>query len=277
MSNPFTALQRALPHHPLSRLGGRFANSQRPWLKNLLIQGFVKVYGVTLDDAVIKDFDDFDSYNAFFTRALEPNTRPLGSRDDVLSPADGTISQFGSIDNGTLLQAKGNTYALESLTQDAALAKLFDGGSFITIYLAPSDYHRVHTPLAGTVTATVAVPGALFSVNGTTEAGVTDLFCRNERLVCILDTLVGPALVVLVGAMIVASIETVWGSPASPYGHIERDQPAAVLEHGGEIGRFLLGSTVICCFPKATVKMDPDLSIGQVVRVGASIGTIDRY
>lgn len=276
MSGAFIALQRALPHHALSRLGGRFANSKRPWLKNLLIQGFVKAYGVTLEEASVKDFAEFDTYNAFFTRALEPDVRPLGSRDEILSPADGTISQVGSIENGTLLQAKGAKYPLESLTHDAALAEEFRGGSFATVYLAPNDYHRVHTPIAGTITDTVAVPGALYSVNSTTEASIPSLFCQNERLVCALESAIGPVLVVLVGAMIVASIETVWGAPASPYTHIEHGQPGAHLDHGEELGRFLLGSTVICCFPKGAVALNSELAAGSRVKVGEAIGTIVR-
>ena len=272
MSEVFNALQRALPQHALSRLGGRIAASRVPWLKDACIDMFCRVYDVATSEAETSDVQQFESFNDFFTRALRPGVRPVASDSHIVSPADGVVSQCGRITNGTLFQAKGHRYRLASLACDRALAEPFDAGTFVTIYLAPHDYHRVHAPLAGTVTDTIAEPGALFSVNATTETGIDGLFCRNERLVCRLETGLGPVLVVLVGAMLVASIEVVWGGPRSPYRRRERQQPAVELAHGGELGRFLLGSTVICCFPPGAVDLQPGVAAGTSVRVGAAIG-----
>lgn len=268
----FALLQRLLPLHGLSRLAGRIARARTPWLRRLLIRTFTRVYGVDLSEAAAGP-DGYASFNDFFTRALRDGARPLDPDPDaVLSPADGTISQAGAIDGDLLLQAKGTRYSLDALVGPRDAADFY-GGRFATIYLAPRDYHRVHLPAAGTLTATTAIPGALFSVNARTEAAVTDLFCRNERLVCRFDTDHGPMLVVLVGAMIVASIETVWGGPASPYRREVRDHWSQRLERGAEIGRFLLGSTVIVCLPPGRGRWEPHVATGQRVRVGQRLGT----
>ncbi len=270
MSQLFAALQRVVPQHGLSRVVGRIAASETPWLKDLFIRQFARIYNVNLDEAEDDNFDEYRSFNDFFTRALKPDARPIGP--GIVSPADGSISQLGRIDDNRLLQAKGHGYTLQSLA--GRLGAGFENGTFCTVYLAPSDYHRVHLPFAGTLTDTLAVPGALYSVNATTESTIEGLFARNERLVCRFETTFGPMLVVLVGAMIVASITTDWAGPASPYEREEHTSHHLVFETGDEIGRFLLGSTVICCFPEGAAELDPSLTKGATVRMGQPIARV---
>ncbi len=189
-----------------------------------------------------------------------------------MSPADGVVSQSGIIERGELLQAKGIRYSFEALA-DVCAGPAFEGGAFATVYLSPSDYHRVHLPLAGRLTRTVAVPGKLFSVNAATEAGVEGLFAVNERLVMEFETDFGTMLVVMVGAMIVASIETVWDGPRSPYREKRVTEHDLAFEKGAEIGRFLLGSSVVLAFEQGRVQLDAGLAPGTVVRMGRPIGT----
>ena len=268
----FASLQKVLPQHGLSRLAGSVAQSTTPWIKDSFINLFMRAYEVNLAEAEVSDPRQFDSFNAFFTRALKPGARTITSDPLAIAcPADGAISQIGPIKDGTLLQAKGNRYSIDSLGQD--LAHGFNGGSFFTVYLAPHNYHRLHLPYAGSLTATLAVPGALFSVNATTEEGIDGLFCRNERLVCRFETQFGPMLVVFVGAMIVGSIEAVWNQNPTPYSRNELKQFSDIsFDKGDEIGRFLLGSTVICCFPKGAVALDETLVPGTPVEMGQSMG-----
>lgn len=271
MSQMFAALQKVLPQHGLSRLAGRVAASETRWLKDLLIRQFARAYKVDLGEAERANLQDYVSFNDFFTRALQPGARPIVSEAGAIaSPADGAISQLGHINDGQLMQAKGHSYSISSLA--GTLSHGFDEGDFCTIYLAPHDYHRVHLPYDGTLTATLAVPGQLFSVNSITENAVEGLFARNERLVCRFETEFGPMLVVLVGAMIVASIATDWVGPTSPYHLEERSEHHLVYRRGEEIGRFLLGSTVICCFPQGQVQLNDDLKAGDLVRVGQPLG-----
>ena len=265
----FAALQRLAPQHGLSRVGGTLAKTRNPWIRRTLIRNFARVYKVNMADAARESLEDYTSFNDFFTRELKPDARPLCPDPDVaVSPADGIISQAGTIDHGQLLQAKGSAYALEALAGEKA--DQFDGGCFATIYLAPHDYHRVHIPVAGTLSRYRAIPGALYSVNAMTEAEIPGLFARNERLVCYFDTSHGEMLVVLVGAMIVASIETVWGAPVSPYRAQQEDSPESVqsFDAGVEIGRFLLGSTVIVCMQPARATLVESLSPGSSIQVG---------
>jgi len=271
MSETFAALQKLLPQHGISRLAGRVAASETPWLKDLLIRQFARIYDVNLDEAERQDLADYTSFNDFFTRALRPGARSVTEDSDaIVCPADGAISQLGRIQDGQLMQAKGHSYSIGSLA--GGLAEGFDQGSFCTVYLAPHDYHRVHLPYDGTLTHTLAVPGQLFSVNGITENAIEGLFARNERLVCRFETDFGPMLVVLVGAMIVASIATDWVGPTSPYHLEEMNEHHLVYRRGEEIGRFLLGSTVICCFPREQVELRSDLKAGSVVRMGQALG-----
>lgn len=271
MNELFAILQRLLPQHALSRLTGRLGNSRAPWIRKPFIHGFARAYGVDMSEAEQPALDGYASFNDFFTRAMKDGARPLDPDPGaLLSPADGMISQVGDIDGEHLLQAKGTSYRLSSLIADSD--RTFHGGSFATIYLAPRDYHRVHMPASGTLTATTAIPGALFSVNARTEAAVSDLFCRNERLVCRFDTDHGAMLVVLVGAMIVASIETVWDEPASPYRRLQQHQWQHSLERGAELGRFLLGSTVIVCCEPGRVAWEDSTRRGTRVRMGQRLG-----
>lgn len=284
MSEWFARLQRALPHHPLSRLGGMAARARPTWLRRPLIHGFARAYGVDMSEAAQPDLNAYASFNDFFTRALRPECRPLDPDPAALvSPADGTVSQIGRLDGDRLLQAKGTSYRLDSLLEanrsaadgrTIADAASFHGGSFVTIYLAPRDYHRVHMPASGTLTSTTAIPGDLFSVNARTEAAITDLFCRNERLVCRFQGPAGAMLVVLVGALIVASIETVWDEAASPYRRLEQRRHDRPLQKGEELGRFLLGSTVIVCCEPGRVRWLDGIQAGTRVRMGERLGDL---
>lgn len=267
----FAALQRLLPQHGLSRLIGSAAASEQRWLSQLIIRRFVAHYGVDLSEAERTRPEQYRSFNDFFTRALRADARPLAEDPSaVLCPADGSVSQLGTLDGDRLLQAKGTRYRLDGLAGRSMPE--FAGGSFATIYLSPRDYHRVHLPVAGRLRRTTAIPGALFSVNAATEAAVTDLFCRNERLVCEFDTALGAMVVVLVGALIVASIDTVWPGPRSPYQREESRDYDEPFDGGAEIGRFLLGSTVIVCFEAGRVQWDPTLAAGSRVRMGSALG-----
>ena len=270
MDEVFAAVQRLLPQHGLTRAAGWLGSASAPWIKKPLMRAFSAAYEVDLAEAAREDLADYLSFNDFFTRELKPGARPLPADERAICcPADGTISQSGRIEDGRMLQAKGWRYSLAGLAHE--LGEGFDGGQFATIYLAPRDYHRVHVPATGHLAAAKAVPGALFSVNAATENAVEGLFCRNERLVCRLCTDFGDLLVVLVGALIVGSIATPWPGPQSPYRRVETFKPDAPFERGAELGRFLLGSTVILCCPPNTCELDA-LKTGQKVCMGMPIG-----
>lgn len=272
----FLQLQRVLPQHALSRLIGRLASSGSTVLSRCLIEAFRRVYRVQLDEAARQSPRDYMSFNDFFTRELKPGVRRRGAPGELVSPADGQLSQFGTVRGGTLLQAKGKPYSCAELLGDAGLAALLDGGWFATVYLAPADYHRVHLPCAGTLKRTVEVPGELYSVNAATEAGINNLFCRNERLVCEFETASGPMALVLVGALIVASIQTAWDGPESPYRERRHRHYALAFPQGAEIGRFLLGSTVIVVAPPGAADPIPSLRPGQRVQVGEVLAHFTR-
>src|SRR5690606_24991155 len=213
----FIVFQYLVPQHLLSRLVGKIAASELPWIKNPFIDWFSRRYQVDMSEAADPEPRNYPSFNAFFTRALKAGARPLDSDpDSIVSPADGAISQLGAIEAGRIFQAKGQTYTTAELLGDTDMAALFDGGVFATVYLSPRDYHRVHMPVSGRLLRTLYVPGDLFSVNQTTAENVPRLFARNERLVCLFDTECGPMAVVLVGAMIVAGIDTVWAGQVAP-------------------------------------------------------------
>ena len=206
----FTTIQQFVPQQKLSRAAGRLAASRHPVIKRAFIRSFAKAYHVTLDEYERDNFNAYESFNDFFTRELKDDVRPIDSTvDGITSPADGVISQIGQIQDHKVLQAKGRDYDIGQLLANSADGDYFADGSFATVYLAPSNYHRVHMPFDGTLTTTRYVPGTLFSVNNSTAANIPDLFARNERLVCLFDTEYGKAAVVLVGAMIVAGIESV--------------------------------------------------------------------
>lgn len=273
----FIISQYLLPHHLLSRLIGFAAECKTAWFKNRLIGWFIKQYNVDMSEAQIEDPTAFEHFNAFFTRALKADARPLDATPNaVLCPADGAISQLGKIEHGRIFQAKGHSFSVtELLGGDTEIAKPFMGGDFATVYLSPKDYHRVHMPLAGTLTKMVYVPGRLFSVNQTTAENVPELFARNERVVCLFDTERGPMAVVLVGAMIVASVETVWAGLVTPpkrelktFDYDEAARAPVSLTTGAEMGRFKLGSTAIVLFGPQVVEWDQQLNAGSEVRMG---------
>ncbi|OHC25839.1 MAG: phosphatidylserine decarboxylase [Pseudomonadales bacterium RIFCSPLOWO2_12_59_9] len=277
----FILSQYLLPHHLLSRLIGCAAECRAGWFKSRLINWFAKQYQVDMSEAAVEQLDAYEHFNAFFTRALKDGARPLdNSAGAVLSPADGAVSQLGKIEHGRIFQAKGHSFSvLELLGGDSARAAEFMGGEFATIYLSPKDYHRVHMPLAGTLREMVYVPGRLFSVNQTTAENVPELFARNERAVCIFDTERGPMAVVLVGAMIVASIETVWaGLVTPPKRELKTSRYDAAarapieLAKGAELGRFKLGSTAIVLFGPEQVQWAAELGAGSPVRMGQRLG-----
>lgn len=278
----FILSQYLLPHHLLSRLISCAAECRATWLKNRLITWFVQHYQVNMSEALVEEPTAYEHFNAFFTRALKDGARPLDETPGaILCPADGAISQLGQIELGRLFQAKGHSFStLELLGGDAERAAPFMGGEFATIYLSPKDYHRVHMPLTGTLKEMVYVPGRLFSVNQTTAENVPELFARNERLVCLFDTERGPMAVVLVGAMIVAAIETVWAGQVTPpkrelrttrYDAAARGPVA--LEKGAELGRFKLGSTAVVLFGPNQVKWAEELVAGSAVRMGQRMGS----
>ena len=265
----FVRLQKILPQHVVSRAAGRLAASEG-WVRKPLIRAFANAYGVDMAQAEHSDLDAYTSFNDFFTRPLRPGARPIDPASaSIVSPADGVVSQAGHIEKGELLQAKGVRYSFSALA-DVCASTAFEGGAFATVYLSPSDYHRVHLPVAGRLVRTVAIPGKLFSVNTATEAEVEGLFAVNERLVCEFETDFGTMLLVMVGAMIVASIETVWDGPASPYREKTVTEHDVSFEKGAEIGRFLLGSSVVLAFEPG--RADLDLSAGRAVRMGEAIG-----
>ena len=276
-ASPFIWLQHVMPQHSLSKLAGRFAASENPTVRDMLIRRFIRAYAVDMDEAE-REAHEYRSFNDFFTRSLKPGARPIADASQfIVSPADGAVSQVGRITGGRIIQAKGREYSAQTLLGgDKALADRFDNGAFVTIYLSPSDYHRVHMPVAGTLRQTRYVPGKLFSVNTATAGGVADLFARNERLVSLFDTDLGPVASVMVGAMIVASIETVWGGRVESHGRrvIMQDYPEdeVRLDAGAEMGRFLLGSTVVLLFEPDRVEWLEELGPLSVLRMGEPIG-----
>lgn len=281
MQAAFIALQHLLPQHLLSRLMGWLAESRWRWLKNLWISLWIKHFQVDMSEAESSDLDAYPNFNTFFTRALKEGARPLADGSDaLLCPADGAISQLGRIGNGRIFQAKGRDYSLvELLGGDRSLAHTFDDGHFATIYLSPRDYHRVHMPVTGTLRSMHYIPGKLFSVNATTAARVPSLFARNERAVCIFEGDNGPFAMILVGAMIVAGIETVWdGQVAPPTRSVQvrhyPDQREIVLQRGEEMGRFKLGSTVILLFGRDQISWLESFQAGSPTRMGEALGQI---
>lgn len=279
MTDPFILLQHLLPKRRLTELAGRIASARAGALTQSLIRRFVDRYGVDISQAADPDIRAYASFNDFFTRALKEGARPL-SNADWICPVDGAVSQFGRIERGRIFQAKGHDYGCaELLAGDEALATEFDGGSFATLYLSPRDYHRIHMPCAGRLRQMIHVPGSLYSVNPTTAQAITGLFARNERVVCIFDTAHGPLAMVLVGATIVGSIATVWHGTVTPprltaprHWHYGANQIA--LERGAEMGRFLLGSTVVMLWPSSSMSFNAQWAASVLVRMGEPMADI---
>lgn len=275
----FAALQYLTPQHALSRAAGWLGRCRISWVKNTFIEWFVKRYQVDMSEPLEENPRAYACFNDFFTRPLKPDARPICTEADaVVCPADGFVSQLGNIEDGRIFQAKGHMYTtLELLGGDEALARQFDDGQFATIYLSPSHYHRVHMPYKGRLQRMVAVPGDLFSVNTATASQVPRLFARNERAVAIFDTEAGPMAVVLVGAMIVAGIETVWAGDVTPFKREVRTtdyqtQQQIELATGEEMGRFKLGSTAIVLFAKGKVEWDAHYQAGSATLMGEKLG-----
>ena len=295
MSDRFAVLpQYLLPKQALTQFAGFVASRERGWVTTEIIRRFVAKYKVNMSEALDSDIASYLTFNDFFTRALKPGARPLATAD-LVCPVDGAISQFGAIKHDQLIQAKGHKYSTTALVGgDAALAAQYQDGSFATIYLSPRDYHRIHMPCKGRLTRMIYVPGDLFSVNPVTARGVPGLFARNERVVCVFESARGPFVLVLVGATIVGSMATVWHgvvnpprgkvvrewlypadpqtlTPALSQGAGEQVKPDVVLKQGDEMGRFLLGSTVVLLFPKGDLRFNPDWAPGRAVRLGEAM------
>ena len=269
----FIQAQRVVPQHQLSRVVGKLAASENPIVKNTVIQAFKAQYGIDMSIAEQGDALKYKSFNEFFTRSLKQGVRAIDERaDSIISPADGAISQLGKIEEGDIFQAKGQSFSVEKLIADPQLAEPFKNGQFATVYLSPKDYHRVHMPFAGTLTETLYVPGELFSVNQTTAENIPGLFARNERMVCLFDTELGRMAVVLVGAMIVAGIETVATGKVKPTGRLELNQHNLFLEKGAELGRFYLGSTAVILFEQDKMLWDEAFKANSTVVMGEALG-----
>jgi phosphatidylserine decarboxylase len=269
-------IQHLLPKDLISAVTYRVARSERRWIARPLIRWFAGAYGVDLAEAEHGDFDRYPTFNAFFTRALQSGARKIeGGADTVVSPADGTLSEFGSLDADTLLQAKGRSYSLAALLGESGeRVDALLGGRYCTVYLSPRDYHRVHAPLDAALTRTRYIPGRRFSVNLATAASVDRVFCRNERAVCWFDTALGPMVVVLVGALNVSSISTfAHGEIASGTPRLWDEREPLRVARGVEIGHFNLGSTVVVLFARGAVRWDSRLTTGMPVTMGAALGT----
>ncbi len=270
--------QYILPKQALTVFAGKIAGARAGHLTTRLIRWFVARYEVNMAEAANSDIASYQSFNEFFSRPLRDGARPL-AKADFICPVDGVISQFGAIERDQIFQAKGHYYSTTALVGgDAELAAKFQDGSFATLYLSPKDYHRIHMPCDGKLTRMIYVPGELFSVNPTTARGVPGLFARNERVVCVFETKQGPLILVLVGATIVGSMATVWHGIVNPPRSRQvrewqyQNQPV-MLKKGEEMGRFLLGSTVVMLFPKNTLTFKADWSVTRVIKMGEMMGS----
>lgn len=270
-------LQYVLPKRVLTVLAGKFAGLKGRALTTAVIRGFVKRYGVDMSEAAEPDIAAYPTFNAFFTRLLRDGVRPLADAD-FICPVDGAISQLGQIEQDRIFQAKGHDYTARALVGgDAELAARFTDGAFATLYLSPRDYHRIHMPCAGRLLRMIYVPGELFSVNPATARGVPGLFARNERVVCEFEAEFGRFVMVLVGATIVGSMATVWHGVVNPPRRAmtevwRYDDQEILLDKGAEMGRFLLGSTVVMLFPKDAVVFDAVWQPAGTIRMGEAMG-----
>ena len=278
-----TLPQYILPHQTLSKWMSKLTHCETKWWKNLFIKQIIAHYGVNMSEALEQDINAFSSFNHFFTRELLPDARPLTAvTKAIASPADGAVSQAGPITEGRIFQAKGKSFTVTDLLGGSEeRAKPFINGVFTTIYLSPKDYHRLHMPLSGTLKEMVHVPGRLFSVNTSTTRSVPGLFARNERVVALFDTEAGPMALILVGAIFVSSIETVWHGVVSPptissVRTWQYEENAPVLNIGEEMGRFNMGSTIIVLFGQDAAAWSNDFTADKVVKMGEQIGSVLR-
>lgn len=274
-----TFWQYCLPHHLFSRLVGCLANSTCPKLKRFLIRAAIKRFDINVAEASPNDPEQYRSFNEFFTRELQPGTRPIAAESDsIVSPADGSICRVGSLCDQPDLIAKGHHFTLEQLLGGASsYSEALIGGQTVTIYLAPKDYHRVHMPISGQLLRMTYIPGRLFSVNTLTTNSVTGLFARNERIACFFKTEIGTVAVILVGAMLVASIKTVWASTVVPCRDNviktwDYSQDSMQFAKGQEIGQFSFGSTAIALFPKDSIVLEASLQADDSIKMGQIIG-----
>ena len=271
--------QYLLPKRLLTQLMGRVADLRAGPITRAMIRSFIAKYGVNMEEAADPRIESYPSFNEFFTRALRPGARPIAEAP-FICPVDAAISQFGPIEQDQIFQAKGHSYSTTALLGgDEALARQFDHGHFATLYLAPKDYHRIHMPCEGRLVRMIYVPGDLFSVNPLTARHVPGLFARNERVVCVFDTPYGPFVNVLVGATIVGSIATVWHGIVNPprTRHVRQwryEHQEIVLRQGQEMGRFLLGSTVVMLFTKDVLTFNSDWAPTRPVKLGEAMGTV---
>jgi len=278
----FSLLQTVLPHHFLSGLMYKITRIETKWFKNFFISKFISIYNVDMSQAIDENPQDFKCFNEFFTRPLKPEVRPIAEgAHTIISPVDGVISEVGRINENQIFQAKGKTYSLESLVGGSPeRAHFYNNGFFATIYLSPRDYHRIHMPLGGRLREMVHVPGRLFSVSPSTTRSVSNLFARNERVVAGFSTDAGPMAMILVGAIFVSSMETVWaGTVTPPAGKNLRQwsydtQEPINLDRADEMGRFNMGSTVILLFPENSIQWEENIMFGKKVQFGEKIGEI---
>ncbi len=277
----FALIQYPLPHHPLSRVMYWLTRRRLGAIKNIFTAWFIGHFRVNMTEALEPDYHQYPTFNSFFTRALREGARPIVSgHNEIASPVDGRVSQAGRIEAEQIFQAKGHHYSMRSLLGDSSYAKFFTGGEFATLYLSPRDYHRIHMPVSGELREVLHVPGRLFSVNPATVANVPGLFARNERVVAIFETELGPMAMVLVGAIFVASIETVWQGEVTPPSrngvqtwHYPMPEGAPIrLEKGVEMGRFNMGSTVIVLFGPGQMRWGAEITAGNAIRMGQLLG-----
>ncbi|ELX08104.1 phosphatidylserine decarboxylase proenzyme Psd [Janthinobacterium sp. HH01] len=283
---PIVSRLAVLPHYllpkgALTNFAGRIAGAKAGGKTTWLIRWFVGKYNVNMDEALDPDIANYASFNEFFTRALRPEARPIADAD-FICPIDGRISQFGDIKEDQIFQAKGHNFSTTALVGgDAELAAKFQNGSFANLYLSPRDYHRIHMPCDGKLTRMIYVPGELFSVSPAAARGIPGLFARNERVVCVFDTAHGPFVMTLVGATIVGSMATVWHGVVNPprQPHVcewQYDDQNIVLKKGEELGRFLLGSTVVMLFPKGLMNFNPTWQPAGPVQLGQAMATLKQ-
>lgn len=273
--------QYLFPKQALTSFAGWVSSHERGWVTTEIIRRFVAKYQVNMGEALDSDIGSYTTFNNFFTRALKPGARPIAAAD-LVSPVDGAISQFGAIEQGQIFQAKGHSYTTTAVVGgDAQLAAQYAHSSFATLYLSPRDYHRIHMPCDGQLTRMIYVPGDLFSVNPVTARGVPGLFARNERVVCVFESEFGPFVLILVGATIVGSMSTVWHGVVNPprgkevreWAYPNEPTSAIRLKKGEEMGRFLLGSTIVMLLPKGPLAFNPEWVPGKSIRLGEAMAS----
>jgi phosphatidylserine decarboxylase len=272
--------QYFIPQHFISSLVYSITRCETPWFKNILIKLFISVFDVDMTLANNPDPESYSSFNTFFTRELSPEARPISLDEKIiLSPVDGAVSQVGGIENDTIIQAKGKSYTLKDLLVEDDLVTMFTGGTFATLYLSPKDYHRIHMPVSGQLKRMIYVPGKLFAVNSHTVRVVDSVFARNERVINIFNTDTGPMAMVMVGALNVGSMETIWAGQITPakdriINDTQYSESDVQLQQGQEMGRFNMGSTVILLFPKDVMQWSDEMMADKVIVMGESIGGV---